>query len=201
MRIIKSFMLITLIGIAAVGLTVTSARAATLNVVGGQLTGATGVVVAGFGVFDVDFVVTTCFALFDDCNTISDFDFDTEAGAEAAGLALLDQVFIDSSAGNFDSDLTLTDGCAGVDPISACAIWIPFAFDEGGFAVARVVSNNNSIVFDGVGGGSRDINFTGFGDPFAKFTQVTPIPLPAALPLFLTGLAGLGLMRRRHRQA
>ena len=27
------------------------------------------------------------------------------------------------------------------------------------------------------------------------------IPLPAALPLFLTGLAGLGLMRRRKRQA
>ena len=33
------------------------------------------------------------------------------------------------------------------------------------------------------------------------FPPSSVIPLPAALPLFLTGLAGLGLMRRRKRQA
>lgn len=31
--------------------------------------------------------------------------------------------------------------------------------------------------------------------------RVSPIPLPAALPLFITGLAGLGLMRLRRRKA
>ena len=126
MNNIRSLSLVILIGIAAVGLSISTAKSATLTVENGILIGATGVNVVGIGVFDVDFVVTTCFALFDGCNTISDFDFDTDAGAEAAGLALLDQVFIDSSAGNFDSNHNSTVGCADVDPLSACLIWIPF---------------------------------------------------------------------------
>ena len=39
---------------------------------------------------------------------------------------------------------------------------------------------------------SQDFLYTG---------QLFVIPLPAALPLFLTGLAGLGLLRRRQRRA
>ena len=42
------------------------------------------------------------------------------------------------------------------------------------------------------------------GDYVRVLTMESPlavIPLPAALPLFLTGLAGLGLMRRRRRRA
>ncbi len=46
------------------------------------------------------------------------------------------------------------------------------------------------------------------GTPTAEFrynvilevSEVAVIPLPAALPLFITGLAGLGLLRRRKRQ-
>ncbi len=48
---------------------------------------------------------------------------------------------------------------------------------------------------------SRD-NSDPDGDYALRISQASAvIPLPAALPLFLTGLAGLGLLRRRQRQA
>ena len=48
---------------------------------------------------------------------------------------------------------------------------------------------------------SRDNNDPN-DDYMLRITQASAvIPLPAALPLFLTGLAGLGLMRRRKRTA
>jgi hypothetical protein len=33
------------------------------------------------------------------------------------------------------------------------------------------------------------------------FDDVTPVPVPAALPLLLAGVGGLGLMARRKRKA
>lgn len=49
--------------------------------------------------------------------------------------------------------------------------------------------------------------FTIFGDPtrdfmvFVSGDDMSEIPIPAALPLFLAGLAGLGLARRKRRNA
>ena len=53
--------------------------------------------------------------------------------------------------------------------------------------------------------GDADQYIFGFtGDVLGTLTletsSITAIPLPAALPLFLTGLAGIGLLRRRQRQ-
>lgn len=100
---------------------------AALTVVGGELVGATNVSVNG-SFFDVTFVEGNCFSLFDNCNEASDFDFQTQADAVAAAQALLDQVFIDGPAGQFDTDPELTFSCVNT---FACTAVIPF--DSQGF--------------------------------------------------------------------
>jgi hypothetical protein len=47
---------------------------------------------------------------------------------------------------------------------------------------------------------SADIVFTGFGQAAGFASTVSAVPLPAALPLFASALAGLGILRWRHRQ-
>ena len=50
---------------------------------------------------------------------------------------------------------------------------------------------------DADGGGVFHTNY----QDFLYTDRLEVIPLPAALPLFLTGLAGLGAMRRHKRRA
>ncbi|MCH2186655.1 PEP-CTERM sorting domain-containing protein [Myxococcota bacterium] len=84
-----------------------SAGAANLNVAGGQLMGATGVIVDGSS-YNVAFLDGTCIALYDGCDEASDFTFQTAAAATLASQALLDQVFLDG-IGLFDSNPALTN--------------------------------------------------------------------------------------------
>jgi len=76
---------------------------------GGQLTGASGVDVGGT-LYDVTFVDGTCIDVFNGCSQ-SDFFFHNNASAFSAAQALLDQVFLNSGLGNFDSIPSLTLGC------------------------------------------------------------------------------------------
>ena len=94
---IKSFAFVILIGLAALGLSISSTQATViLNVDGsGQLTGAQNVDLGSLGFFNVEFVDGTCIALFDGCNQVADFDFTNEADALLAAQALLDQVLVD----------------------------------------------------------------------------------------------------------
>ena len=98
--------------VLAVGLVLmaSSAQAATLNVVGGELLGASGVIVDG-SLYDVEFADGTCIALYDGCDETSDFTFTDLASAVLASQALLDQVFLDGPSGNFDTQPALTTGC------------------------------------------------------------------------------------------
>ena len=80
-----------------------AAQAATLNAVGGQLMGASNVLVDG-NLYDVQFLGGTCIALYNGCDAVSDFTFQTSAAAGLASQALLDQVFIDGGGGSFDTD-------------------------------------------------------------------------------------------------
>ena len=89
-----------------------SAQAVTLNVDSGtgQLLGATEVDVDGV-LYDVDFVEGSCVALFDGCDSTSDFTFTTSTAALAAANALQSQVFTDTVAGNFNTEPELTFCC------------------------------------------------------------------------------------------
>ena len=86
------------------------AQAATLNVVDGQLMGASDVLVDG-NLYDVQFLDGTCIGLYNGCDEISDFTFQTLTSASLASQALLERVFLDGPAGTFDSSPSLTHGC------------------------------------------------------------------------------------------
>lgn len=81
------------------------------------------------------------------------------------------------------------------------AIW---GFDLGGLGVAQGASVGNPLF---VGNRQSGVNFSGSPDIAAivgvNFGAPPPpqVPLPAALPLFFAGLAGLGFAARRRRSA
>jgi hypothetical protein len=56
-------------------------------------------------------------------------------------------------------------------------------------------TNITSLVFSWNSGGSRLDNIV------LRHEDLTPIPVPAALPLLLAGIGGLGLMARRKRKS
>ena len=74
---------------AVLALIASGAQAATLNVVNGQLMGASDVLVDG-SLYDVQFLaITSCIDQFDGCDEASDFTFHTLAAATLASQANL----------------------------------------------------------------------------------------------------------------
>jgi hypothetical protein len=73
---------------AVLVLMASGAQAATLNVVGGQLTGASDVLVDG-SLYDVQFLDGTCIDLYNGCDDVSDFMFQTGASPLLASQALV----------------------------------------------------------------------------------------------------------------
>jgi len=96
-----------------------AARAATLDVVDGELVGAFDVVVSGKP-YDVSFQDGTCADLFDGCDEVSDFVFQSSSTANAASFALLAQVLV----GLYDDDPELTAGC---EDLNVCRVSTPYA--------------------------------------------------------------------------
>jgi hypothetical protein len=202
----------TLAGAAALALASGSpAAAATLVVNGsGQLTGAAGVLVNGAS-YDVAFVDGTCIALFNGCDSTSDFDFQNEADATAAADALLAQVL----TGAFDTDYTLTSGCSANDDY-VCSMFIPFREPwSTGDAPAMMVRNTN-LPFEFAGLGPWDSIFglsiqadedTASGPlaPQSVFARFTPsaasaAPEPSMWVMALTGFAMAGRWLRHSRR-
>jgi hypothetical protein len=188
---------------AALAIALASPGVAATQIVNGsgQLTGATGVIVNGTS-YDVQFVDGTCAALFGGCDSNSDFAFNSY-DATIAAQALLDQVFVDGPAGNFDSDPSLTLGC---DFSTLCYVDIPWGYDasQNIVAITRAINTNN---FDSVGSWSFDSRYPpntsgGPQDVFARFTlsPVTPaVPEPSTWAMMLIGFGAIGFAARRRR--
>lgn len=175
-------------------LAASDARAATLDVVGGQLVGAFDVDVGG-DLYDVAFVDGTCTAVFTGCNAASDFAFQTAADAADAAQALLDQVFLDGGLA-FDSNPALTDGCTAP---GLCGAYTPFATD-GILVNVRSAANDFAEVGDVVQAINPFVTADTSTFTAGVWAVWTPVPEPTTASLLAIGLAGLASRRRRARQ-
>jgi hypothetical protein len=184
-----------------------TAHAATLVVNGGILTGAKNVLVEGKN-YDVAFAEGTCATVYGKCDT-KNFDFTTESSAIAAAQALLDQVFIDSADGNFDSRPAAVMGCTNA---TICTTLIRFAAHGivawNNVAEARNSASSADIALGANSYGTTDTSMSASTN-FARFTAVTTtsatpvsaVPEPATWALMLAGfgLTGAAIRRRRVR--
>jgi hypothetical protein len=184
----------------------TPAIAATLIVDGsGQLTGATGVLINGV-LYDVTFADGTCAALFNGCDSTSDFTFTNPVDASNAAAELLNQVFLDGSQGQFDSNPSLTAGCEIFVTFNVCKAVIPHTFVSP--TLINAVGALNTTTGDSV---TIDDTVTQTGDTsqsalsvFAIFTLhvSSGVPEPSTWEMMLLGFAGIGFaLRRRATEA
>lgn len=180
------------------------AGAATLTISGsGQLTGATGVDVGGT-LYDVSFVDGTCASVFDGCDSVSDFTFQVFADATAASQALLDQVFLDTGSGAFDTNPALTLGCSTAIGGLACVASTPYFVNVTADQIAFTVAINSPAVADAPStftAFSRSSDFSSAQSSnfvWAKFVaQTSGIPEPATWLMMLLGFAAIGASLRK----
>jgi hypothetical protein len=220
----KSFVsraLRTLMVAAPAGLIATAAPAATLTLgAGGQLLGASGVVVGGVS-YDVSFVDGTCAGLYGGCDATADFTFNTIAQAHAASTALVSQVY--NAAAATDADPTLTRGCESSGyfylgaRFASCYALTPFGFTMGGQVATHVALNDIRDSFDLPG--APDTQFvierlqsmagtsgTGAVNTFAVWSRAgsggpSPTPAPASALLAALGLLALRVTTAGSRPA
>ena len=196
MLLFRSFNRFILIGIALLSLYVPPANAATLNIAGGQLTGADGVDVNGT-LYNVDFIDGTCVAIFGGCDATSDFTFTTSSDAVAAASALLEQVFL----GGYDEFPEATAGCT--DAI-VCRVHTPYDLISDIVLTLRAdnfsPASGNPDLTAGDGFLSASDLSGNTNSVYARWSPaaVNPVPVPAAVWLFSTALIGLvGFCKRR----
>lgn len=166
-----------------------------LQVTGGILTGALNIDVDGT-LYDVEFVDGKCTQIFDGCDDITDFTFQTADSATAASQALLDHVFVVDVLGDFDSAPNLTLGCEGGATCFTHTPYFPFIDQNSQFLMVAVKFALNQIIDsdDQVGDHPNIIAEEDFilqtSQVYAVWT-VSQIPEPTALSLFMIGLMGL----------
>jgi len=169
-----------------------SANAATLNVAGGQLLGASNVDVDGI-LYDVLFTDGSCIDLFSGCDENSDFKFTSEAQALAVATALDQQVFIDGPEGDFDTVPGLTSGCGHA---TLCEVYVPYMTNGTTVQVTRVQNRTPPGADEAEGGRLLLTVSTDLSIDSATYAVLTFVPEPSAGLLVAIGLAGLAARRR-----
>jgi hypothetical protein len=162
-----------------------AAHAATRNVVAGQLVGASNVNVGGI-LYDVEFIEGTCISVFGGCDSPDDFTFTDLASVNAASQALVDQVFLDVAAGNFDTDPTTTYGCTNASIGSAQTPYLLVDVDNVAVGIAL---NGAAEEGDGIGDGQtlRTADSAVGSGQFYVFAVWTPSAVQAATPNVVAG--------------
>jgi hypothetical protein len=176
-------------------LMLSSAHAATLNVVGGQLVGASGVDVGGL-LYDVQFGDGTCIGLYTGCDSPADFTFNSLATATQASQALLDQVLLNGPAGPFDSTPDATLGC---DYYQFC--WVSTAYGRSGpNALVSYARNIQYALPETTGSASWGAgeNTAGIAYDYVTYAVWTPVPEPGTALLMGLGLLAMGVGARRN---
>ena len=192
-----------------------SAQAATLDVVGGQLMGASDVWVGGNGgnLYDVQFLDGTCIELYNGCDDLTDFTFAGAGGldyefARSASYAL-GALFSLASGHEYallDYFPNLTRGCD--TSASRCNIFTPYGFgydnNAGDYIKASTFVNLQNDSIDLVYGGAGAWYFSATSDMtladqgvYAVWSPSASIPEPSTALLLSLGLTGLAAKRRR----
>jgi hypothetical protein len=193
----RSFVMREIFLAAVLVLVASGAQAVTLNVIGGQLMGASDVLVDGNS-YDVQFLDGTCADFYSGCDDVSDFTFQTSLAAILASQALLTQVFLDGVLGNFDSTPWLTNGCEAGP--SQCTVAAPYTLPSSTSVRWLGPRNLPGTASDpaAVTGTSHPSLFDSTTSPQQVWSVWTPVPEPSTALLLSLGLTGLAAQGRRR---
>jgi hypothetical protein len=198
-QIVKGFFVTLLIFISSVS----QASVTHTFDVSGKLTGANGVTVSGL-TYNVSFMSGNCIEVFSGCNSNDFFQFHTSAEALNASKELLNQVFVNISGYDLDTNPFLTSGVKA-NPYNLAWIITPYAINGKGYAglvLTQVARNSSTEASDWASlcdCGMWDYQKTQNTETYAVWSlAIQPVPEPANVAMIVLGI-GLLLSLQRNR--